>query len=104
MKQYREDFIMELIAVHPYYKIKREINSLEQKKVEQERHIYLYKTKVVTQYREFTIKDVFDMSYRMIGHEGGFLYLHTSKGVYSYKVKTDPKEFITAFHNLSSQE
>jgi hypothetical protein len=92
---------MDLIAVHPYYKIQREINCLEQKKVEQERHLYLYNSKVVTKYREFTISDVFDMSYRTIGNEGGFLYLHTSKGVYSYKVKTDPKDFITAFHSLS---
>ena len=88
---------MEWIAKQPYIKIQREVNSIEQKDVEQERFIYLYQDKVVTKRREFPLPDVLDMSYREIAGEGGLLYLHTMAGVYSYTVKSSPGEFIEVF-------
>lgn len=90
---------MRLIAEQPYIKIKREVSSIEQKEIELKRTLYLYDEKVVTEYREFLMKDVLDMSYRFIGESGGLLYLHTSKGVFSYTVKTSPEQFVKAYRD-----
>ncbi len=88
---------MQVLATHPYYKVQRHVSSTEQKDIEEERELILYKDKICSQYREFPIQKVFDISYRMIGQDVGFLYLHTSKGVYSYKIKSTPKQFIDAY-------
>lgn len=88
---------MYLIAEQPYFKVQREVNSTEQINVEYERLLYLYDDKVVTKYREFPISDVLDMSHRVVGGEGGVLYLHTIKGVFAYTVKTSPQPFVDAF-------
>lgn len=88
---------MYLIAVQPYIKVKREVNSIAQRNIEDERNLYLYSDKIVTKHRTFEIQDVLDISYRTIGGEGGLLYLHTIGGLYSYTVKTSPQEFIDAF-------
>ena len=75
---------MSLIAEHPYIKTERKVTSIEQFEIEHDRIIYLYNDKVVTQNREFPIKDVMDFSYREIANQGGILYLHTLQGVYTY--------------------
>ena len=87
---------MKPIEVQPYFKIKREVSSLEQKDIEQQRYIYLYEDKVVTKHREFPIDQVMDVSYRKFGKQGGLLYLHTLKGVYPYNVKSSPHTFMNA--------
>lgn len=92
--------IMNWIAQQSYYKIHREVTHTEQTTIVDDRSMYLYEHKVMTQYREFPIKDVLDMSFRKMGVEGGFLYLHTLQGVYSYTVRTDPSEFIDNFKEL----
>ncbi|WP_339226263.1 hypothetical protein NSQ77_12160 [Oceanobacillus sp. FSL K6-2867] len=88
---------MSLIAKQTYSKVVREVNSTEQKHTEQERTMYLYDDKIVTQYREFKVYDVLDISYRFIGDDGGLLYLHTNNGVYPYIVRSSPKAFVEAF-------
>ncbi|WP_071394865.1 hypothetical protein [Bacillus tuaregi] len=88
---------MSLIAQHPYIKTERTVTSIEQLEVEYDRIIYLYNDKVVTQNREFPIKDVMDFSYREIAKQGGILYLHTVQGVYPYIVKASPEAFLTAY-------
>lgn len=88
---------MSLIAQHPYIKTERKVTSIEQFEIEHDRIIYLYNDKVVTQNREFPIKDVMDFSYREIANQGGILYLHTLQGVYTYIVKSSPEAFITAY-------
>lgn len=88
---------MEPIDVQPYYKIQREVSSIEQKNVELERNIYLYHDKIVTQHREFPMNQILDMSYRKFGKSGGLLYLHTLRGVFSYHVKSSPQRFIDSY-------
>ena len=72
---------MSLIAQHPYIKTERKVTSIEQFEIEHNRIIYLYNDMVVTQNREFSIKDVMDFSYREIANQGDILYLHTLQGV-----------------------
>ncbi|CAM3946154.1 hypothetical protein [Alkalicoccus chagannorensis] len=94
---------MTLLASHPYYKVEREITSLEQKNVEYERMLYLYEDKLVTHRREFNTEHIFDMSYRWMSGEDSILYVHTSKGVFSYSIKDDPMDFIEAFKELEKR-
>ncbi|OPA78312.1 hypothetical protein BVG16_10495 [Paenibacillus selenitireducens] len=91
---------MSWIAVQSYYKVERNVTGLEQTIMKQERWIYLYQEKIVTKYREFPIQEVFDMSYRSMGGNGGILYLHTRQGVFSYMVSEDPRPFMEAYKLL----
>jgi len=88
---------MQLIAVQPYIKVERQVTRTEQIDTKHERMIYLYNEKIMTKYREFSIDQVKDMSYRRITGNNGLLYLHTSHGVYSYTVNTSPEAFIQKF-------
>lgn len=87
---------MDLIAVQPYIKVYREVD-LVQRNIVDHRNIYLYKNRIVTCYREFPIEEILDISFRKVGGEGGLLYLHTVRGIFSYVVETSPEWFIQAF-------
>lgn len=91
---------MGLIASHPYIKIERIVSSIEQKDVEHNRTISLYDDKVTTQHREFPIDDVFDISQKKIGADGGILYLHVKSGVFSYTIHSAADELIHAFKQV----
>ncbi len=58
---------MQFIAKQPYVKVVRQVSVLEQKDTEEQRYMYLYEDKIVTRYREFSIEDVMDISYRLTG-------------------------------------
>ncbi|GIO26611.1 hypothetical protein [Ornithinibacillus bavariensis] len=89
---------MELLAEQEYVKIERKVDSLEQVDLEHWRYLRLYKSKITSEHREFPIQEVLDMSFREIGSKGvGLLYLHTIRGVYSYTVKSSPKQFIETY-------
>ena len=90
----------QLLAEQAYIKVIREVDSITQTNTEQERTMYLYEDKIVTKYREFSIEHVIDLSYRFIGKQGGLLYLHTNKGVFSYTVKSSPEKFVKAFKDF----
>lgn len=93
--------VMDAIAAHPYYKVKRAIIDGEQRVEQEARTILLYEEKVSSCCRTFLLDDVYDMSYRTVGSEGGILYLHTHIGVFPYTVKADPAPFIDAFKAAS---
>ena len=88
------------IAKQDYMKVQREIVGTEQKQILDHRVMYLYSDRIVTRYREFALKDVYDISYRRMGGDKGFLYLHTNRGLYSYLVSVDPSEFIASYKQL----
>ena len=88
---------MKLLAEHPYVKVERKVANFKQENIEHERIISLYEEKVVTQHRVFPMSIVTDFSFRTIANEGGFLYLHTLRGVYTYQVKTSPEAFIDTY-------
>lgn len=93
---------MDHIAELPYYRVQREVTGLTQEIEMNARTMTLYSDRIVTKYREFLITEVFDMSFRRMGDEGGFFYLHTSTGVYPYMVEIDPRPFIRTFRQVSS--
>ncbi|WP_430789772.1 hypothetical protein VBD025_04725 [Virgibacillus flavescens] len=88
---------MDTIAIQPYYKVEREVNSIEQYNVEEERNILLYDDRITTKHHVFTLPEVLDISYRTFGREGGLLYIHTTGGLFSYTVKKSPQKFIEAY-------
>lgn len=95
---------MHVIAVQPYIKMERQVSSIKQQDVEHERVVTLYSDRVKTEHREFEIDEVHDMSYRTFGDEGGLLYIHTIRGVFSYTVKSSPEQFINAFKKHINKE
>ncbi|KAA8746179.1 MULTISPECIES: hypothetical protein [Paenibacillus] len=95
---------MNCVAELPYYKVQRKVTGLAQEIEMNARSMILYSDKIVTKYREFNITEVFDMSFRRMGDEGGFFYLHTSTGVYPYMVEIDPKPFIQSFRKMTIQK
>lgn len=95
---------MNLIAVQSYVKVQRQIIDAELSWHEEERKLYLYPDRLVTRHRVFLTKEILDMSYRKIGEEGGLLYVHTIKGVFSYTVHVSPQPFIEAFRRHVKKE
>ena len=77
---------MSLIAQHPYIKTERKVTSIEQFEIEHDRIIYLYNDKVVTQNREFPIKDVMDFSYREIANQRRYSrFTYATRCIYVYR-------------------
>lgn len=88
---------MGLLAVQPYVKVQRQIIDAEIVHEEENRQIYLYHDRLVTKHRQFSTRDISDLSFRKMGEEGGLLYVHTSRGIFSYTVPSSPEPFIKAF-------
>ncbi|GFZ83654.1 hypothetical protein GCM10010978_25180 [Compostibacillus humi] len=88
---------MNLLATQTYIKVERRVDGLEQHDVTEERTMFLYPDKIVTKYHEFPIKEVLDISYRIIGGKGGLLYLHTLRGVYPFIVQSSPERFVEKY-------
>lgn len=91
---------MEIITSQAYVKVRREIDWVKQSYTEITEQINLYENKVVTAADQFLIQDVYDMSYKSLSSQYGFLYLHTKRGVFSFTVKNDPRMFITEYKKL----
>ncbi|MCF3943581.1 hypothetical protein [Oceanobacillus alkalisoli] len=87
----------QLLAEQSYVKVVRTVDSISQTNTEEQRMMYLYEDRLVTRHREFLIDTIHDLSYRMLGTQGGLLYVHTNKGVFSYMIKSSPEQFIEVF-------
>ncbi|MFP3844191.1 hypothetical protein [Priestia filamentosa] len=83
-----------MISSHPYIHITKKIKHNRQEYEELEYQLELYEDKIVAGAEQFAIKAVLDISYRITTKSYGFLYLHTTKGVFSYLVKENPQLFI----------
>ncbi|MFS0646824.1 hypothetical protein [Siminovitchia sp. 179-K 8D1 HS] len=86
-----------LLSVQPYVKVYRQIIDAEIICREEERKIYLYHDRLVTKHRVFLTRDISDLSFRKMGDEGGLLYVHTNKGIFSYTVPSSPQSLMKAF-------
>ncbi|MBM7703914.1 hypothetical protein [Metabacillus iocasae] len=92
---------MSILASQPYIIVTRSIQVTQQRYIETEQHLHLYKDKVVAHEKSFYIQHVFDMSYKPLSNDSGFLYLHTNQGVFPYQVKSSPHSFIETFRKLN---
>lgn len=91
-----------LLAKHPYIKFQRKIDHWEMKQInyEENHEVYLYVDRVVTHEKAFAIREVLDLSYKMMSARYGFFYLHTTKGVFTLHVKEPPDKFIEEFRKV----
>lgn len=62
--------------------------------------LQLYQQHIQTAQHEFPLHHVHDLSFRPFSGGTGFLYVHTSSGVFSYEAMEDPSLFIRTFREL----
>ncbi|UTR07862.1 hypothetical protein MM326_07560 [Alkalihalobacillus sp. LMS6] len=95
--------MMSAIVIQRCIEVTQEIAILEKRVVESSFELALYSDRIETSTDHFPLDSVFDISFRFPSdtpHSLGFLYLHTSKGVTTYKIKTSPETFIKEFKKL----
>jgi hypothetical protein len=91
---------MDILYSQPYIKIERKIIKLEQQQIKSVELMNLYEDKIVTSSNTFLLENVYDVSYREMSGEYGFLYLHTNQGVFPYYIDTAPDPFIDHYRNI----
>lgn len=91
------------VAIQPYVTIERFIQDQAQIIKVNEYELHLFETRITSSNREFAMDRVYDMSFKMINGEEGFLYLHTNEGVHSFRVRDNPKSFMRAFRDLKKR-
>lgn len=85
-----------------YVDTERSIEAGEMKIVKTEYDLHLYEDVLVASTTKFNLINVWDISYKSFSDEGNLLYLHTHRGVITYKVNMDPKVFVSAFKKLKN--
>ncbi|MFC7320132.1 hypothetical protein [Halobacillus campisalis] len=89
-----------MIYSQPIVWTTRKIKHNQQHYIEKEASVDLYKDEVVTPFERFTIKEIHDVSYRPLPGKLSFFYLHTVRGVYTYRVKSSPEEWIAEYKKI----
>jgi transposase-like protein len=92
-----------LLCSHVYLTVKRKIKNNEQVYEEKEELIQLFTDQIKTASDLFLIEDVLDISYRSFSNEKGLLYLHTTRGVFSFITIHQPIKLITIYKELKKQ-
>ncbi|WP_299088553.1 hypothetical protein [uncultured Metabacillus sp.] len=95
---------MPILANLPYSKVTRWIEENRRFHKELEYEIVLTTERLCTSFDTFLLKEVLGISYRFFSENTGFLYLHTTKGMYSYTVKTNPEHFINQFKQIKHSQ
>lgn len=91
-----------LMSSITYTDTERSIEAGEMKIVKTENNLYLYEDTLVASSTKFSLANVWDISYKSFSDEANLLYLHTHRGVVTYKVHSDPGKFVTAFKKLKN--
>ncbi|TFD99750.1 hypothetical protein [Jeotgalibacillus salarius] len=74
--------------------ITRKIEWEEQHIIEHESYLHLYPQKLTDASNEFHLNEILDLSYKESIKSFGLLYVHTTKGLFPYKVRENPLTFI----------
>jgi hypothetical protein len=88
------------ISTLTYILVERIMGWYDQKTNRTIHHIHLYADMISTTQNTFRLEHVHDMSYKPFSNGAGFFYLHTTQGVFTYEVDTDPTNFIQTYKNL----
>ncbi|MEW9052045.1 MAG: hypothetical protein AB2392_12870 [Neobacillus sp.] len=94
---------MRLIASQSYLTVTRLIKWNKQHYITNEHKLYLYEEKIVTNNGHFLMEEVFDITYKPFSTEFGFLYLHTNRGVFPFRTKNNPDQFIEKYERLKEK-
>lgn len=80
-----------------YFTVTRRIINHSQEIIHKEAFLTMYEDKIETENVIFYMKEIYDLSYRKLTSDLGFLYIHTSKGMFPFKVFEEPSEFIRLY-------
>ncbi|WP_423406814.1 hypothetical protein AABM38_13005 [Heyndrickxia sp. MSNUG] len=86
-----------------YLTVHRKIEGNEQKYEENKEVIRIYDDRITTASEHFQLRDILDISFRNISDAKGFLYLHTTRGLYSYVTDNEPQQLMRIFKELKKQ-
>lgn len=89
-----------MLISHPYIKVQRKIMNNVQHLIETEKYLTLYYDCLSSETDYFQLRDILDISFKAITNNTGFLYLHTTRGVYPFHTKSNPQDFIHAYQKL----
>jgi hypothetical protein len=93
-------FIVKIIAALPYTVVSRSIEWNKQHLIEREEKLILAEDKITSHINEFSLEEIWDISFRASSSEYGFFYLHTNQGLFSYRVKAEPSEFMKKYQEM----
>lgn len=92
-----------LLCSQIYLTVHRKIEGNEQKYEENKEVIRIYEDRLTTASEHFQLRDILDISFRNISDAKGFLYLHTTRGLYSYVTDNEPQQLMRIFKELKKQ-
>ncbi|RSD25426.1 hypothetical protein [Mesobacillus subterraneus] len=93
-----------MLCSHQYLRVKRKIEDNEQVYEEYEEEIQVYADRITTASDHFDIKDVLDITFKTMSGDRGFLYLHTTRGVYSYFTNANPEQLMEIYQKIKAQK
>lgn len=85
-----------------YINTERSIEAGEMKLIHLEHHLHLYEDTLVASTTKYSLENIWDISYKSFSEEANLLYLHTHRGVVTYKVYEDPGQFVATFKKLKN--
>ncbi|ALS75305.1 hypothetical protein AUC31_08760 [Planococcus rifietoensis] len=91
-----------LLSSITYVDTERSIVAGQMKIIHTEYEIHLYEDKLTASTNEFKLMHVWDISYKTFSDDANLLYLHTHRGVLTYKVPRDPDRFVKTFKKLKN--
>ena len=91
-----------LLSSITYIDTERSIEAGQMKIIHTEYEICLYEDKLTAQTTHFHLTHVWDISYKTFSDDANLLYLHTHRGVLTYKVPKDPDRFVKTFKKLKN--
>lgn len=92
-----------MLCSHSYLKVDRRIEDNEQVYEENEQYIRMYHDRITTASDIFYLGDILDISFKKMSGMKGFLYLHTTRGVYSYFTHAKPDRLLKVYNEIKHQ-
>jgi len=68
--------------------------------IETEEYLTLFYDSIESKTDYFQLHDILDISFKSLTSNSGFLYLHTTRGVFPFHTKSNPQEFIYTYQKL----
>lgn len=92
-----------MLCSHSYLRVDRRIVENEQVYEENEQFIRMYHDRVTTDSDIFYLQDILDITFKSMSGMKGFLYLHTTRGVYSYFTLMKPDHLLKVYKEIKQQ-
>lgn len=91
-----------LLSSVTYIDTERSIEAGKMRIVQTECRLELFEDEVIASAAVFKLPNVWDVSYKSFSQDANLLYLHTHRGVVTYKVYENPDHFVKTFKKLKN--